>query len=88
MARKYIGKRYIPKVDGEWNILTAYESLTIVTHEHVGYISKIDVPVGVELNNSKYWVQIIPTLGSGTEVITSSVPPVGHIVGRVWVNTL
>lgn len=57
MTKKYIGKRYVPKVMGEWNILTPYESLCIVTHNGDSYTSKKDVPVGIELTNVNYWIR-------------------------------
>lgn len=56
MTKKYIGKRYVPKVMGEWNILTPYESLCVVTHNGASYTSKKDVPVGIDITNEKYWV--------------------------------
>lgn len=87
MTRKYIGKRYVPIVSGEWDILKSYESLTIVTKDNIGYISKINVPSGISINDSKYWVQIMTSLG-GTEIITSNIEPIGHINGRVWINTI
>ena len=55
MSKKYVGKRYVPKVMGEWNILTHYESLCIVTHEGASYTSKKDVPVGTDITNEFYW---------------------------------
>lgn len=56
MSKKYVGKRYVPKIMGEWNILTPYESLCIVTHSGTSYTSKKDVPVGIEITNESYWV--------------------------------
>lgn len=53
---KYIGARYIPIFDGEWSNTKTYEPLTIVTNEGNSYISKTNVPTGIEINNETYWV--------------------------------
>ena len=55
-VRQYIGNRYVPIVYGEWTNTVAYEPLTIVTHEGNGYTSKQNVPVGVDISNTNYWV--------------------------------
>lgn len=54
---KYIGKRIVPKHCGEWKKETAYEMLSIVLDKDNGdsYISRCEVPAGVELSDVKYW---------------------------------
>ena len=54
---KYIGKRIVPKHCGEWEKETAYEMLSIVLDKDNGdsYISRCEVPAGVELSDAKYW---------------------------------
>lgn len=53
----YIGKRIVPKHCGEWDKDTAYEMLCIVLHTESGesYISRCEVPAGVEITDGKYW---------------------------------
>ena len=54
-----IGARYIPVIADpvEWNSATAYERLTIVQHLGDTYVSKIDVPAGVQITNETYWIR-------------------------------
>ena len=54
---KYIGKRIVPKHCGEWKKETAYEMLSIVLDKNNGdsYISRCEVPAGVELSDARYW---------------------------------
>ena len=54
---KYIGKRIVPKHCGEWKKEVAYEMLSIVLDKDRGnsYISRCEVPAGVELSDAKYW---------------------------------
>lgn len=54
--RKYIGKRYVPTFYGEWGINEEYEALTVVTNNNDSYISKTNVPSGIPLSNTDYWV--------------------------------
>ena len=53
---KYVGHRYVPKLDGEWDKSKSYESLTIVQYQGASYTSRQNVPVGVEITNDKFWV--------------------------------
>lgn len=55
-TRQYIGARYVPKIDGEWNAQKSYEGLTVVTYNGASYTSKKSVPVGININNNEYWV--------------------------------
>lgn len=53
----YIGNRYVPKLEGEWNQLKEYEGLSIVTLNGNSYTSKKMVPQGVAITNEEYWVK-------------------------------
>lgn len=52
----YVGNRYVPIVDGEWNNSKTYEPLTVVLYQGNSYTSKGYVPAGIEITNSDYWV--------------------------------
>ena len=54
---KYIGKRIVPKHCGEWNKDIPYEMLSIVLHTESGesYISRCEVPAGMDLMDGRYW---------------------------------
>ena len=52
----YVGHRYVPKLDGEWDKTKLYESLTIVQHEGNSFTSRQYVPIGVDISNKDYWV--------------------------------
>ena len=54
---QYIGARYVPIMATpiEWSDATAYEPLTIVTHEGNSYTSRQYVPVGIDILNDNYW---------------------------------
>lgn len=51
----YIGARYIPIFEGDWDITKDYEPLTIVSSEGNSYTSKTYVPRGADIKNEKYW---------------------------------
>lgn len=53
----YTGMRYVPVFadPAEWSSANSYEPLEIVIHEGNSYTSKTFVPVGVEIDNKKYW---------------------------------
>lgn len=53
--RTYVGARYVPLIDGEWNIEKNYEPLTIVTYEGNSYTSRKNVPSGIDIKNTDYW---------------------------------
>jgi hypothetical protein len=55
--KKYIGQRYLMYIpeDNDWNVNQKYEHFTVVLHEGNSYISRIDVPKGIDINNKKYW---------------------------------
>jgi hypothetical protein len=55
MTRQYIGARYVPIIDGEYNSEKVYEPLTIVTYNGSSYTSKKSVPAGTLPTNTEFW---------------------------------
>ena len=59
-VRQYIGARYVPKFsdvnEGVWDNSYTYEPLTIVKHGNDYYTSKKEVPTGIAITNTEYWV--------------------------------
>ena len=57
-TRQYVGARYVPKFADPiaWDMNRTYESLTIVTYLNDSYTSKKNVPVGIPISNTEYWV--------------------------------
>lgn len=55
MVKQYIGARYVPKFDGDYNSEKEYEPLTIVTYMFNSYTSKKIVPPGILPTNEEYW---------------------------------
>lgn len=54
---KYVGNRCIPRPEGEWDKNKEYENLSIVlASDGNSYTSKKNVPKGIELKNTEYWV--------------------------------
>ncbi len=52
----YVGMRYVPLFDGDWNAEKEYEPLTVVNVKGDSYTSKTFVPAGVNpVGNDKYW---------------------------------
>lgn len=51
----YIGSRYVPIFDGDWNSTKTYEPLTIVNYNGGSYTSKQTVPAGTLPTNTTYW---------------------------------
>lgn len=62
MVRQYIGARYVPKFfadengDPSWRDSIPYEALTIVMYLGNSYTSKKAVPIGIQIDNTEYWV--------------------------------
>lgn len=44
---------------GQWDITKQYPAWTIVSDNNIGYVSIQPVPVGITLNNTDYWVEVI-----------------------------
>lgn len=56
MVREYVGARYVPIYDGDWDNTKVYEPLTMVSVANVGtYTSKKYVPAGVDISDTEYW---------------------------------
>lgn len=51
----YVGMRYVPIFDGEWDRTKTYEPLTIVSYQGNSYTSRTFIPVGMDINNTEYW---------------------------------
>lgn len=54
-VNQYIGARYVPLLDGAWDITKEYEPLTVVLWEGSSYTSNCYVPVGIDIKNVQYW---------------------------------
>ena len=56
---QYIGARYVQVFadPAEWSSAKEYEPLTVVLHEGNSFTSKQFVPVGIDINNEKYWAE-------------------------------
>lgn len=54
---KYVGNRCIPMPEGNWDKNKEYENLSVVlASDGNSYTSKKNVPKGIELSNTEYWV--------------------------------
>jgi len=51
----YVGARYIPLFDGDWDAAKKYEPITVVVYQGNTYTSKTYVPAGVLPTNDTYW---------------------------------
>ena len=56
---EFLGKRVIPRHEGDWDKVRSYEPLMIVLDPETGdgYISRYDVPAGTLLTNEHYWAR-------------------------------
>lgn len=54
----YIGARYVPKLEGTWDINLDYDYLAVVDYEGSSYISRRPVPAGTQLSNRVYWMTL------------------------------
>lgn len=54
---QYIGARYVPLIEGEWDNTRAYEPLSVVTYLGNSYTSKQAVPIGAAITDQQFWVQ-------------------------------
>lgn len=52
---EYIGARYVPVFDGDWDNTKEYEPLMIVSYQGNSYTSKTFVPKNADINNTTYW---------------------------------
>lgn len=53
----YIGARYVPIFDGDWDNTKSYEPLVIVSYQGDSYTSKTYVPSGAPITNTTYWAK-------------------------------
>ena len=51
----YVGHRYVPKLEGDWDNSKTYEALSIVQYQGNSFTSRQPVPSGVEITNEEYW---------------------------------
>lgn len=58
-VREYVGARYVPVFadPAEWDNTRGYEPLTIVLHQGNSFTSTQYVPTGVDINDTKYWLE-------------------------------
>lgn len=58
-VREYIGARYVPLFAEpiDWDITKTYEPLTIVLYQGNSYTSRQHVPAGIEITDTRYWVE-------------------------------
>lgn len=58
-VREYIGARYVPVFANppEWSDTRGYEPLTIVLHQGNSFTSTQYVPTGIDIRNTKYWLE-------------------------------
>lgn len=58
-VREYVGARYVPVFadPAEWDNTSGYEPLTIVLHQGNSFTSTQYVPTGVDINDTKYWLE-------------------------------
>lgn len=54
---KWVGSRYVPIPCGEHDKTKEYENLSVVQSGGDSYTSRINVPIGVDINNSTFWVR-------------------------------
>lgn len=52
---QYIGARYVPLIEGEWNSTMNYEPLTVVTYQGNSYTSICSVPAGIVPTDTSFW---------------------------------
>lgn len=53
----YVGARYVPIFDGDWDNTKPYEPLTVVMYQGDSYTSKTYVPSGALISNETYWAK-------------------------------
>ena len=58
-VREYIGARYVPVFadPAEWDNTRGYDPLTIVLHQGNSFTSTQYVPSGVDIGDTKYWLE-------------------------------
>lgn len=54
---QYIGARYVPLFNGEWDVSKSYDPLTIVLHNGNSYTSVQAVPSGIDIEDTGFWAE-------------------------------
>ena len=52
---QYVGARYVPLFDGEWDNTKVYEPLTVVQYQGNSFTSRQAVPIGIDINDTNFW---------------------------------
>ena len=78
--KQYLGARYVPLIDGDWDENKVYEPLTVVNYLNNSYTSKKTVPAGTLPTNSTYWA-LTGNYNAGIGTLTQRVDTIdGEIV--------
>lgn len=86
-VREYVGARYVPIIDGEWDNTKTYEPLVVVTNNGNSYISRQYVPTGIEITNTQYWV-LSANYNAQVEAYRQEVQDYSNIVANLIVDTV
>ena len=54
-TRQYVGARYVPIFDGDWDNTKDYEPLVIVSYQGNSYTSRTFIPHGTAITDETYW---------------------------------
>lgn len=54
-TRQYIGARYVPIIDGDWDVTKEYDPLVIVMYQGNSYTSRTYVPANTPITDETYW---------------------------------
>ena len=78
--RQYVGARYVPKYMGHFDSTLEYEPLSIVDDANGNsYTSKIPVPAGSSLDDTRYWAQTGNFSGAVLQLQTRMTDAEGNI---------
>lgn len=81
--RQYIGARYVPRFVGQWQSNTAYEPLCIVQDSQGNsYTSKKQVPAGIQLSNTEYWIMsanVNAQIEQLSDSLTDAIADIGNL---------
>lgn len=84
-VRQYIGARYVPKFDGDWDPTKQYEPLTIVSYLNNSYTSKQTVPVGTVPTDTTYWA-LTGNYNAQVETYRQQVDALQAVVDKIPTN--
>lgn len=72
------GITWLPYADSvAWNILNSYDRLSIVNNSGTYYRAQQNVPAGIVITNTNYWISFVPTLETEVDLGTSYGPGSG-----------